>query len=291
MRGVILVALASVIGTGTGSDAGSARAAEVWRVRTQLDSAFVDLASADVHALSAAQLARRAELQRVLRKYQARGEFPHNYDFAEPMPYFVDRNTGARCAVAFLMESSGRRDLVDRIAAANNNVWVAELAADTAVGAWLDANGLTLREAAIIQEPYGFETIVLEPPQARFTNIAAATAAVSSLSILANLSAEPGRGRWRYVVGLASGTVGLLTSSDAMRAVPDADRGIHRLNTAVSVVSLAIAAKGIVTHARLAGQAEQAARKAAAANQTRLTVTPVASLSDRSGGVTVALRF
>jgi hypothetical protein len=90
-----------------------------------------------------------------LAAYRDRGVFPHNYDFPDAaMPYFIDRKTGTLCAVAHLLESTGRRDIVDRVARMNNNVWVAELASDTALATWLDRQGITLAEAARIQVPY-----------------------------------------------------------------------------------------------------------------------------------------
>ena len=70
--------------------------------------------------------------------YRDRGLFPRNYDFpGQLMPYFFDRKTGVLCAVAHLLESTGRRDIVDRVAQMNNDVWVAELAPDSAFGTWL----------------------------------------------------------------------------------------------------------------------------------------------------------
>lgn len=70
------------------------------------------------------------------------------------VPYFVDRKTGVLCAVAHLLESTGRRDVVDRVAALDNNIWVAQLAGDTAFRRWLDTHSLTSTEAARIQVPY-----------------------------------------------------------------------------------------------------------------------------------------
>ena len=70
------------------------------------------------------------------------------------VPYFVDRKTGTLCAVGFLLASTGRADIVDRVAGVNNNVYVAELAGDTAFTAWLVEQGITLDEAARIQVPY-----------------------------------------------------------------------------------------------------------------------------------------
>ena len=69
------------------------------------------------------------------------------------MPYFRDGD-GALCAMAYLIERSGRPDLVDRIARTRNNAFIAELANDPALRAWLDSVGLSVTEAARIQPTY-----------------------------------------------------------------------------------------------------------------------------------------
>ena len=127
----------------------------VHRIRTHFDSVLTGLGSRDLTALTQEQRARRASLMTTLRAYQARGVFPHNYDFpGQDVPYFVDRKTGTLCAVAHLLASTGRRDIVDRVARANNNVLVPQLAGDSAFTHWLSDNGITLDEAAFIQVPY-----------------------------------------------------------------------------------------------------------------------------------------
>ncbi|HTE43613.1 MAG TPA: hypothetical protein VK636_00105, partial [Gemmatimonadaceae bacterium] len=116
------------------------------------DSVLTELSGRDIGALTATQRSNRGTLVRELAAYSRRGVFPHNYDFpGRAVPYFVDRKTGTLCAVGNLLAFTGRRDVVDRVARANNNVWVDQLSADTAFAAWLDANGLTLHEAARIQ--------------------------------------------------------------------------------------------------------------------------------------------
>ena len=139
---------------------------EIRWVRAHLDSVLTELPSHDVSRLSVQQRERRASLLATLRSYRDRGEFPRNYDFAEPTPYFTDRKTGTLCAVGYLLASTGRHDIVDRVTRANNNVRVHELAGDTALAAWLDANGLTLDEAARIQVVYA------ESPQVEVTRVA-----------------------------------------------------------------------------------------------------------------------
>ena len=56
--------------------------------------------------------------------------------------------------MAYLIHRSGRSDIVDRVEATRNNAYIAELADDPALIAWLDSSGLTVAEAARIQPAY-----------------------------------------------------------------------------------------------------------------------------------------
>ncbi len=130
-------------------------AENVARVRTHLDSVLTELEGKRVDALTDAQRVRRHALLATLRAYRDAGSFPHNYDFpGRAVPYFRDRKTGALCAVAYLLASTGRQDIVARVAAANNNVRVPQLGGDSALSSWLNENGVTLGEAARIQVVY-----------------------------------------------------------------------------------------------------------------------------------------
>jgi hypothetical protein len=66
---------------------------------------------------------------------------------------FIDEH-GTHCAVGYLMARTGAGDLARRIAGTANLARVADLAADPGFGDWLDRNGLTAVEAAMIQPAY-----------------------------------------------------------------------------------------------------------------------------------------
>ena len=129
-------------------------AREVARIRHHLEGAETLLLAADVSRLSARQRAARARCILELRTYRLRGRFPHNHvrrDGRTPM--FVDEH-GTRCAMAHLIERSGERSLVARIARTQNLAHIHGLAGDPELVAWLDRNGLTADEAARIQPAY-----------------------------------------------------------------------------------------------------------------------------------------
>ena len=69
------------------------------------------------------------------------------------VPWFVD-SEGRRCAVAFLLDHTGRGDLTLAVRQECNHAWIAGLANNTALQDWLQEHGLTLAEAARIQGPH-----------------------------------------------------------------------------------------------------------------------------------------
>ncbi|MCB9879186.1 MAG: HEAT repeat domain-containing protein [Planctomycetes bacterium] len=97
--------------------------------------------------------ARRLAVIDALRDYRLAGVLGVNADFpGQRQPYFVDRG-GRRCAVAYLLDRTGRGDVTLRVAELANHAWVADLADDPALQTWLEDHGLTLAEAARIQVP------------------------------------------------------------------------------------------------------------------------------------------
>jgi hypothetical protein len=157
--GMLAVALASPRRTraATPTDdepVSSPRRLEVARLRAHFDSVDVELRHANGLQLTSGRSEARAKLIGWLQQYRDAGEFPQNERFANlAMPFFRDGH-GALCAMAYLIERSGRPDLVDRIAMTRNNAFIAELANDPALRAWLDSVGLSVNEAARIQPTY-----------------------------------------------------------------------------------------------------------------------------------------
>lgn len=131
------------------------RSAETARIRRHLATVEAELRARDVSTLTPAQREARTKNLDVLHAYWTRGAFPVNTDFpGRRVPYFIDRY-GTRCAMAYLIEQSGRGDLVHRIATTQNNAYVRDLQTDAELAAWLRENGLTAAEAAHIQPTYG----------------------------------------------------------------------------------------------------------------------------------------
>jgi hypothetical protein len=243
------------------------REREVARIRAHFDSVVTELESRDVESLRADAKSHRTALVAELRSYRNRGEFPHNYDFpGQAVPYFVDRETGTLCAVANLLAVSGRRDIVDRVARTNNNVWVASLVTDSAFTSWLDANGLTLAEAARIQVPYVQPVTKAEVARNVTFGVAAVTALSGSvITGLWNATGNSDGHRTKVTklglgMGMASSILGtaLLTRSDFDPRIGQTALGIGAVSMGVSIHSMS-------THSSIMAQRDAAARTVAEA--------------------------
>ncbi len=125
---------------------------EVARLRAHFDSVDVELRRNPGTSHHASP---RATLIGWLREYRDAGRFPHNDRFpGQSVPFFRD-SRGVLCAMAYLIDRSGRPDLVDRVASTRNNALIAELGDDPDLRIWLDSVDLTVAEAARIQPTYG----------------------------------------------------------------------------------------------------------------------------------------
>jgi len=105
--------------------------------------------------LTPSQLAQRTRLIAWLREYRNAGIFPINDRFPGRMVPFFRDSKGTLCAMAYLIDRSGRGDIVNRIAHTRNNAFIPDLAGDTDLAEWLKSSGLDEGEAARIQPTYG----------------------------------------------------------------------------------------------------------------------------------------
>jgi hypothetical protein len=96
----------------------------------------------------------RARLLDALDRYIALGRFPHGDVADRNVPAFVDRTTGARCAVGYLLEADGGGPLVAELDRAYHHAYIGELAGDPRFAAWAAHSGFTLEELATIQPEY-----------------------------------------------------------------------------------------------------------------------------------------
>src|ERR671915_2227604 len=141
------------------------RPLEVARLRAHFDSVDVELRGPQGLQLTPRQHTTRATLIGWLREYRDAGVFPQNDRYpGAAVPFFRD-SRGVLCAMAYLIDRSGRRDLVDRVAATRNNAYIPELADDPELRAWLDSVHLSVTEAARIQPEYNGQGGIVDDEQ------------------------------------------------------------------------------------------------------------------------------
>jgi hypothetical protein len=211
LAGALILPLATQHAPPTGPEP-LARRREVARLRAHFDSVNAELRAPQALRLTPGQRTVRLTLIGWLREYRERGAFPRNDRFPDQaMPLFRD-SRGVLCAMAYLIERSGRTDLVDRIALTRNNGFIPELADDPELRAWLDGAGLTVAEAARIQPSY-------EPPpdvpedQAVSADYALTSILVSGASLTTvglNLIAPSKSTGW---AGLIAGGLGVIAGA------------------------------------------------------------------------------
>ncbi len=269
---------------------------EVIRIRAHFDSVLRELGDHGITSVTTPRRYARLALVNTLRAYSARGVFPHNYDFADaPTPYFVDRKTGTLCAVAHLLKSTGRRDIVDRVADANNNVWVAQLSSDSAFTSWLDTHGLTLEEAARIQVPY-----VMSPSSERrelAINLAApVTMLVSASTGVWNAWGNAdGHNRVGSIVGISAGVLAAAFNTRFAMG-PDltgAARGVGTVGVAIGGLSVALSTRALMRHSRYVAAAQEGERaRQVKRAELQTSVAPILPVGRNGGtGLAVAIRF
>jgi hypothetical protein len=180
---------------------------EVTRLQAHFDSVDVELRAAPTAKLTASQRSARTQLVAWLREYRDGATFPANDRFpTRPTPFFRD-SRGVLCAMAYLVQRSGRSDLVERIAHSANNATIAELSGDDGLRTWLDSVGLSSAEAGRIQPQYEFQSPIAQDTRGgddRLFHPAAAMAfnMAALASAVVNIKAPS---RTRAWVGLVTG--------------------------------------------------------------------------------------
>lgn len=210
-RALIAVALAALLTllalASTGPDGGPE--SERARVSAHLARVEHELRAADVSHLDAEQRAARVAALDELRAYRMAGRFPHNHgESAARVPVFVDMH-GTHCAVGHLLAVTGETELVERIRSTRNLARVPDLAGEPGLAEWLDANGLTVEEAAHIQPAYDF--LNNEERDGRYATTTAALTAASAVAATWNVLSDRTGENWYMpaAAGILSGAASI----------------------------------------------------------------------------------
>ena len=108
-----------------------------------------------------------------LHAYGQAGQFPHNVTTAPSLHMFRDPEARL-CAVANLIETDGRDDLVEATVRTQNDLAIADVH-DGAMMGWIERSGLTQEELVRIQLPAPVITRPAKPLRPQPTNVAART--------------------------------------------------------------------------------------------------------------------
>jgi len=179
-----------------------------------------ELRMADTAHLTPAQRQARARNLDALREYRLRGIFPRNeHDPSQFAPCFVD-DGGRHCAVAHLMDCSGERDAVAKVALAANFARIKEMHFAELDG-WSTESGLTKEELARIQPGYPPELVQLENfMQIMYWLIPAGTMALVSIAFNFGRMVMGLGARWTTILlGFFAGVllIGLGYAPDSMQ--------------------------------------------------------------------------
>lgn len=140
---------------------------ERFRLRTHLSLVENELRQRNVDQLSPMLQSERTKNIDRLHEYIMRGVFPENNLFRyKRVPFFKDQR-GTPCAMAYLIEQSGRGDLVAGVASTTNNVFINDITGGPVLQ-WIAQSGLTQAEAARVQPTYAFEHPEIVPVKDSF---------------------------------------------------------------------------------------------------------------------------
>ena len=240
---------------------GSPAAAETARIRARLAAVERDLRAKDVSALSPVERVARSRNLDVLHAYRVRGVFPRNTSVpGARVPFFVDRY-GTRCAMAYLIEQSGRVDLVARVAATNNNARIRDLKGDPELVAWLRENGLTAGEAALIQPSYDGPPFTPAPDASAasvgYKTTSGVAVGASGVTLVLNAAHTGVSPTLTGVLGIASGAMGLAAGEPNLNK-SGSRQTLGLVNTGVGTASVLLGVYRLTRRPRTASRASVA---------------------------------
>lgn len=263
------------------------RQVEVAWLRAHFDSVDAELRHNSPIQLTPAQRLARVRLIGWLREYREAGAFPRNDRFPKKaMPFFRD-SRGVLCAMAYLIERSGRRDLVDRVVLTRNNAFIPGLAGDRGLRAWLDSVGFSVAEAARVQPTYGGPPPTIPQDKAVSANYALTSILVSGTSLTTiglNVITPTKASGW---AGLIAGTVGIIAGAVNL----DGTDGTTKVAAANMIVGTGALAVGLyrLLRPRAARPVERLSLQSASSN-AHVAIAPVVIPTSRSPRLGLILR-
>jgi hypothetical protein len=129
-----------------------AKTSEETRIKTHLNYVIGLLESADSNHLNQEQIENRSHIIGLLKGYVEAGQFPKNHYFENRRPVFIDRD-GNLCAVGYLIAKTEGLETAQKINDEHKFDYIKDIDGEL-INDWLIENGLTKKEAAMIQPAY-----------------------------------------------------------------------------------------------------------------------------------------
>jgi hypothetical protein len=267
---------------------------EAARLRAHFDQMDVELRTRDVSHLSSSQRANRANLIAWLRDYRGAGEFPLNDKFAgEAVPFFRD-SKGTLCAMAYLIDRSGRSDIVNHVASTRNNAYIRELVDDRNLVRWLDTWGLTAAEAARIQPAYDGNPCCVIPGPGETRKTVDGDYALLSIGLGGTSIGTLGFNL--FSPSRASGAAGVLAGTAAIiagmaHADDLGDRRVARANVVAGSLAMIGGLRGLLRKSDTRAQTPATPSKQTLASRTHVAPDVILSPNETRVGLRMQARF
>jgi hypothetical protein len=129
-----------------------ASASEKTRIKTHLQYVIEILENTETQHLNADQAKNRKYIITLLKQYKDAEEFPKNHHFKNRSPVFIDRD-GNLCAVGYLIAKTEGLETAQKINRDHKFDYIKDIDPKL-INGWLAENGLTQKEAAMIQPAY-----------------------------------------------------------------------------------------------------------------------------------------
>lgn len=198
------------------------------RIKTHLGYVVSLLKQADTSNLDASQKENRATLITLLEGYKEAGVFPKNRHFETRRPVFIDED-GNLCAVGYLIAQTEGLEAAQTINQQHKFDYIKDIDPKLVDG-WLAENGLTKKEAAMIQPAYRTERTVEENNiETEYMVGSSLLAGIQIGSTAFNLlSDSPGRtnrkvSAFNTLLGLSNLTLGLVNLDNSYKETTEED--------------------------------------------------------------------
>lgn len=125
------------------------------RIRNHLRNTEITMREKDCSHLTDELKKSREDKIKLLHEYWVRGNYPLNTGFPQERLPFIKDEFDTPCAMAYIIEESGNKELAKLLHKQNNNIFIKDVN-DGPLIDWINESGITKEEACQIQPTYGY---------------------------------------------------------------------------------------------------------------------------------------